>query len=167
MQIQMAKPEDSDSILQLYLQFNEDRVKSGVGDAHYKTLDGELPWKRTLSDGDCLSLIAKEKGGRIFGFITLRVPQFNPFNKVGKLAEVDLIVVDQRLRRKHIGTVLYEAAVSRMKDIGVTHILLNVKIGNVPAMVFWTKLGFKKVSKTDYKRADGVEEQTMYMLKKI
>jgi ribosomal protein S18 acetylase RimI-like enzyme len=166
MQIQVAKPEDSENILRLYLQFNEDRVKSGVGDAHYKTLEGELPWKKTLSDGDCLTLIAKEKG-LVLGFITLRMPQFNPFNRVGKLSEVDLIVVEQRLRRRHIGSVLYEAAVSRLKEIGVTHVLLNVKIGNVPAMVFWTRMGFKKVSSTDYKRSDGVEEETMYMLKKI
>ena len=85
MRILTAKPSDNKGILRLYLQFNEDRVKSGVGDAQYKYLEGEMPWTKTLTDDECTTLIGKERN-IILGFITLRIPQFNPFNKVGKLA---------------------------------------------------------------------------------
>jgi ribosomal protein S18 acetylase RimI-like enzyme len=166
MKIQTAKSEDKDGILRLYGQFNEDRIASGVGDAQYKYIEGEMPWSQTLTDKECFTLIAKEQN-LILGFITLRIPEFNPFNKVGKLGEVDLIVVEKKLRRRHLGMALFEAALRELKTLGVTHVLLNVKIGNIPAMLFWSTQGFKKVAKTDYKRSDGKEEMTMYMVKKI
>jgi ribosomal protein S18 acetylase RimI-like enzyme len=166
MKIMPATQADNKGILRLYLQFNEDRIKSGVGDAQYKFIEGEMPWAKTLSDEECTTLVAKENN-LVLAFITLRIPQFNPFNKVGKLAEVDLAVVEQKIRKRGLGAAIFNAAQNHLKVLGVTHILLNVKVGNVPAMLFWTKMGFKKVSNTDYQRADGSEEKTIYMLKKI
>jgi ribosomal protein S18 acetylase RimI-like enzyme len=164
--ISKAKDEDKGSIMRLYLEFNDDRVESGVGDAQYKYIEGEMPWAKTLTDTECVTLVAKERG-MVLGFITLRIPEYNPFHKVGRLAEVDLLVVEKKLRRRGVGSYLYTSAQKQLKSYGVTHVLLNVKVGNVPAMIFWTKMGFKKVSGTDYKRTDGIEEKTIYMMKKI
>jgi len=166
MHIGAASPGDREGILRLYGEFNEERIASGVGDAQYKTIDGGLPWESTLDDEDCMTYVGKEKSF-VAGFITLRLPEFNPFHKVGRLAEVDLMTVERKLRRRGIGSALYRAAEIQMKTVSVTHILLNVKVGNVPAMLFWSKMGFKKVSKTQFKRADGIEERTIYMVKKI
>jgi ribosomal protein S18 acetylase RimI-like enzyme len=80
---------------------------------------------------------------------------------------VDLIVVDKKLRRRHLGKALFDAALSELKTLGVANILLNVKMGNIPAMLFWSAQGFKKISDTEYKRSDGAKEKTMYMVKKI
>jgi ribosomal protein S18 acetylase RimI-like enzyme len=166
MKVQAARPEDEAGVMRLYMQFNEDRIKSGVGDAQYKFIAGETPWAQTLTDKECLTYVMRQKD-LLLGFITLRLPEFNPFHKVGKLAEVDLIVVDQKLRRRRLGTLLYTTAEQQLRIIGVTHVLINVKVGNVPAMLFWTKMGFKKVANTDYKRSDGADEKTIYMMKKI
>jgi ribosomal protein S18 acetylase RimI-like enzyme len=166
MQVHISKGEDRDGIVRLYREFNDDRIASGVGDAQYRYIEGEIPWENTLGDEECFTFVARERN-LILGFITLRIPEFNPFHKVGKLAEVDLTVVEKKLRRRGIGNLLFTTAQNELRALGVTHILLNVKVGNVPAMVFWSKMGFKKVSRTDYKRADGADESTIYMMKKI
>ncbi|MFH0862026.1 MAG: GNAT family N-acetyltransferase [Candidatus Altiarchaeota archaeon] len=128
-------------------------------------MEGQLPWKSTLTDPDCMTLVAREKGV-VLGFITVWLSGANPFGK-GKLAEVDLLVVDKRLRHRGIGRFVFESAVDRLSGFNQSHILLNVKTGNVPAMLFWAKLGFKKVSGTEYVRADGVAEGTFYMLRTL
>ncbi len=165
MKVRVAEAADHAGILRLYMQFNEDRVSAGVGDAQYKTLEGEIPWKNTLADRECVTFVAIERE-ILLGFITVRLLRFNPFSDGGKLAEVDLIVVERKLRRRGVGTQLFDAASRYMQELGVTNFLLNVKIGN-PATFFWEKMGFEKVSDTDYKRSDGVLEQTIYMVKKI
>jgi ribosomal protein S18 acetylase RimI-like enzyme len=166
MKIQPIKSEDHDGIMRLYKQFNEDRISSGVGDASYKYLRDEMPWEQTLNDKECVTLAAKEKS-MILGFITVRMPQFNPFDKIGKLGEVDLIVVERKLRKRGVGKAMYKVAERHMKALGVTHVLLNVKVGNLSAMNFWPRMGFKKVSDTSFQRMDGGVEKTFYMVKKI
>jgi len=166
MKIEAFSKADEEGVLRLYKEFNEDRIASGVGDAQYKYIEGEMPWSRTLTDEDCFTLVLKEKN-IVLGFITVRIPQFNPFHKVGKLAEVDLIVVERKLRRKGIGSFLFNTAQANLKTLSVTHILLNVKVGNLPALNFWHRMGFKKVSDTEYNRSDGMKEKTVYMVKKV
>jgi ribosomal protein S18 acetylase RimI-like enzyme len=166
MRVQKASPEDHPGILRLYLQFNEDRVRSGVGDAQYSAIAGELPWKNTLTDPQCMTYVIKEEGA-VVGFITMRLLQFNPFGKMGRVAEIDLLVVDKRLRRKGIGSALFKGACSSLYAFGVSNLLLNVKVGNSPAMLFWSHLGFRNISKTEYTRTDGMQEKTVYMMKKL
>ncbi len=166
MDIILAKEGDTPGIMRLYQQFNEERIKSGVGDSNYKYLDSEMPWAKTLHEEDCITLIMKQKN-YILAFITLRLSTFNPFKNVEKLAEVDLIVVDIKLRNKGLGTQLFKRARLYLKTYAVTHLLINVSKTNQYAMRFWKKLKFKTLSQTSFERSDGVQEETVYMVKKV
>ena len=166
MEVAQAGEKDKVGILRLYKQFNQDRIKSGIGDSDFKFLKSEMPWAATLDDDECTTFIIREKS-IILGFITIRLSSFNPFPKVDKLSEVDLIVVDRKLRRKSLGSILLKKAISHLKTYAVSHLLLNVRVGNNAAMEFWMSHGFKKLSSTQFEREDGQSEQTVYMIKKL
>ena len=166
MDVSLAQPSDHKGILRLYSQFNQDRIDAGVGDSDYKYLEGEIPWAKTLNEKDCVTLVLKEKE-MVLAFITLRMSGFNPFKNVKKLAEIDLIVVEQKLRRHGFGKLIYKKGETYLRTYAVSHIMLNVRVGNTAAMHFWAKMHYKKLSSTQYERSDGAEEQTVYMIKKI
>jgi ribosomal protein S18 acetylase RimI-like enzyme len=166
MEFEEASANDYKSILALYQQFNEDRIEAGVGDSNYQILGGETPWAATLKDKDCKTFVIKEKN-TVLGFITLRKTQIAKLKSVHNLLEVDLIVVNKKIRRRGLGTLIFKKAKSEAKDMGATHIILNVLESNNPAMHFWSKMGFKKISKTEYERLDGTCENTLYMIRKI
>jgi ribosomal protein S18 acetylase RimI-like enzyme len=166
MKIQAYSPRDREGILKLYEQFNEDRVMAGTGDAGFRYLKGDLPcWAQTLDDVECRTLVAREKD-IVLGFITVRIPQYNPFKKIKRLGELDLIVVERTLRRRGIGTLLLNSAMRYFSSKHVTHVLLNVTVKNFAAMRFWVKMGFQKVSKSDFRHSDGGKEAIIYMMKK-
>ncbi|MBD3388316.1 MAG: GNAT family N-acetyltransferase [Candidatus Altiarchaeales archaeon] len=166
MEISQASEEDRRGIYRLYEQFNQDREESGAGRLGFKYLDGDSPWAEELTDDECVTLVAREKN-IVLGFITIRIPRFNPFRKIKKLGEVDLIVVERKLRRRSIGTNLFKKAVKLLKGKHVSHVLLNVKVGNKAAHSFWKKMKFKPMTESIYERKDGVEEGLIYMIKKI
>lgn len=166
MRVRLARSEDYGGIFRLYDQFDDDRVESGVGAAGFKYLEGESPWASTLRDPDCETYVAKE-GDVLLAFISVRHSQVNPFKHVKRLAEVDLIVVDRRLRRRGVGNWLFNYVASSLKRRGFSHLILNVSTRNAPALLFWSRLGFKPLSKTEYMHADGMREATSYMIKKI
>ncbi|MFH1054690.1 MAG: GNAT family N-acetyltransferase [Candidatus Altiarchaeota archaeon] len=166
MQVSLAAPGDSKGILKLYMEFNEDRVSAGVGDANYRYIDGEIPWAKTLTDSECETFVLKDNN-TIIGFITIRTPTFNPFKKVKKLTEVDLIVIERPLRRRGLGTMLYKTTQEHLRTKEATHVILNVNMKNTPALQFWQKMGFKELSESEYVRQDGLEEKIIYMIKKL
>jgi|GEM_PF-6032711 len=166
MDICVAKDKHKKGIMRLYRQFNDDRIESGVGDSDYQVLDGEMPWAKTLHDEDCMTLILTEKDF-VLGFVTLRLSSFNPFKNVDKLAEVDLMVIEKKLRKRGFGTQLFKRASLHLRTYAVTHILINVAVSNKPALNFWKKQRFKTLSSTHFERADGEEEETVYMVRKI
>ena len=166
MNVVQAKDKDVPGIMRLYRQFNEERINGGVGDSDYKYLDGEMPWSKTLYEDDCVTLILKERNF-ILGFITLRFSSFNPFKNVDKLGEVDLIVIDKKLRRKGLGTKLLQRALFYMKTCAVTHVMLNVAKNNIDAVNFWQKHRFRTLSQTSFERSDGMQEETVYMIRKV
>ncbi len=166
MQFATAQKEDFPQILGLYEQFNEDRIEAGVGDAGYKTLKGEMPWAATLTDPDCITFVLREKS-IILGFITLRDSKLTSLKNVRKLMEVDLMVIDKRVRKKGLGELLYGKAKDYMRSQRISHVLLNVLETNTAAMNFWQKMGCKKISKTEYERSDGHSENTFFMLDKL
>jgi len=165
MKIRGASDSDYNAVMRLYMQFNEDRVKTGTGEAGYRYLEAGAPWSELLADEDCMTFVAEEKGV-VVGFVTLRADAFNPFKKVGRMGEIDLIVVDERVRRKGVGRRLVEHSLKHLHGRGFTHVLLNVRVDN-PATSFWSKMGFRKVSKTGFDRSDGAKETIVYMVRSV
>ena len=58
-----------------------------------------------------------------------------------KTLYIDDLCVDEKLRGKHIGKELYEAAVRLAKDSGCYNLTLNVWSCNPSAMSFYQSLG--------------------------
>jgi len=163
--VEPYSPEDREGVLRLYLQFNEDRIAFGAGDARYKYIEGETPWANTLNDRNCKNFVAKEKG-IVLGFITTRILEYNPFEKIKGLGEIDLIVVERSLRRRGIGTILFKRAAKHIESQNASHILLNVSTKNLPAIKFWTKMGFQAISKSCFEHHGGEREEIVYMMGK-
>ncbi|MBR4291147.1 MAG: GNAT family N-acetyltransferase [Oscillospiraceae bacterium] len=57
---------------------------------------------------------------------------------------IDDLCVDENRRGQHIGSVLYDHAVSYAKEIGCQFLTLNVWCGNDSAMKFYEKAGLTK-----------------------
>ncbi len=165
MKVRAAEKRDAAAIRRLYREFNRDRIALGTGEAGFKYLDSESRWMELLADKDCTTLVAEEKGV-VVGFITVRADVFNPFSKVGRMGEIDLMVVEEKLRRRGIGTVLLREALNYLGGRGFTHVILNVRAKN-PARLFWGKMGFKGVSESEYSSPGGGEEKIIYMIRSV
>lgn len=106
------------------------------------------PWSEEslLSEGCGLPyatmLVAEEEGAPV-GYICLRYL----FDE----AEITNIAVQKDYRRRGIGEMLIDAAVSFCNDICCTSVDLEVRETNVPALALYEKKGFERVGiRKDY-----------------
>ena len=81
------------------------------------------------------------------------------YNKFGDYGEIIDIVVDDKHRRKHIGSSLLEYC---LKDLENSNVTLEVRTSNISAIKLYEKYGFKIVGirKKYYKESDA------YMMQK-
>jgi ribosomal-protein-alanine N-acetyltransferase len=57
------------------------------------------------------------------------------------------VAVDPRHRRRRIGTALISAVTEKLAEEGIGHIRLEVRKGNVGAIAFYERIGFREFSK--------------------
>ncbi|HWR17923.1 MAG TPA: N-acetyltransferase [Terriglobales bacterium] len=81
------------------------------------------------------TLVAEEKNKAIAGFI---VASSHP-KKMGHIITID---TDRKLRRSGLGTLLMNAAETRLREIGCEVVFLEVAVNNTPAIKFYKKLGY-------------------------
>jgi ribosomal protein S18 acetylase RimI-like enzyme len=166
MEFRKTAQSDYSGVLRLYEQFNRERISLGIGDVNYEYLMGENPWIQTLKDDDFITYVIV-RGAVVLGFITVKPFDLDVFKLEGKMAEIDLIIVEEKLRRRHIGSIIFSKVLGKLKSRGYDSVLINVSVLNKPALAFWNYHGFKELSATDYTHANGKRERTLFMVKKI
>ena len=95
--------------------------------------------------------------GQLIGVITLSV-SFED-------ADLEGIVVKSEFRKGGVASKLFSLAQKTLKERGVNRLLLEVREGNIPAISFYNKQGFNKVSIRKNYYSDG--ENALVMVKEI
>ena len=95
--------------------------------------------------------------GQLVGVITLSV-SFED-------ADLEGIVVKSEFRKGGVASKLFSLAQKALKERGVNRLLLEVREGNIPAISFYNKQGFNKISIRKNYYSDG--ENALVMVKEI
>lgn len=91
-------------------------------------------------------IIIAEDNSNIHGFIICSFQIGSPIFKLYKKGYIAETIIGFKYRRLGIGTLLYEAAETWLKEKKVDHIQLQVSVKNESGIEFWTKRGFDKVT---------------------
>jgi len=86
----------------------------------------------TIPSADCVVAV---EGGKVAGFI---VSEENP-----PLAHIITLDVEERYRRRGVGTALLEKIEANLAARGVRSILLETAITNEAAVAFWQRHGYR------------------------
>ena len=141
--IRLAKEKDIEKILDLLSQVDlvhhngrPDIFKIGT-----KYSKSEL--KDLLSDESRPILVCTDENDEVMGycFCVFQQHKDNSVLTDIKTLYIDDLCVDEKLRGKHIGKELYEAALKLAKDIGCYNLTLNVWSCNPSAMRFYEAQG--------------------------
>jgi RimJ/RimL family protein N-acetyltransferase len=69
------------------------------------------------------------------------------YNLDGEAAEVTLVILDSRNRRRGYGSRAYAAVAAHLRlSSFIKNIIVRVKTDNYPSVSFWKKLGFEELS---------------------
>lgn len=98
-----------------------------------------------------------EENGEIIGYIT--------FSFSFDCADIESVFVEKEFRGKGVASSLIEAAISKIKELGVNRIMLEVRESNFAAAALYNKFGFEKISERKKYYGDG--ENACVMLKEI
>ena len=84
--------------------------------------------------------------GRVAGYCFCQIREFTDSTVLTARKElyIDDLCVDENRRGQHIGSALYDHAVTYAKEIGCQFLTLNVWCGNDGAMSFYENAGLKK-----------------------
>jgi GNAT superfamily N-acetyltransferase len=119
----------------------------------------------TMANPDSTIFVAEEEEktiGYIEGFIRKRTTHLPP-----NVGHVGTSYVEERYRRKGIGTSLVKALCSHFKEDGVDQVNLRYVIGNEEAERFWTGFGFKPRARAMWSALNGsFISQTMIRVKR-
>ncbi len=105
----------------------------------------------TLRDASAIALVVREAGGAPLGFALVRAAATE--------AEVLLVAVDRRARRRGLGRALLAAALARVPAARVAH--LEVRASNAAAIALYERLGFVAVGRRPRYYDGGEDALTM------
>jgi len=102
-----------------------------------------------LSSPNVGLLVEEGPQGGLIGAVTVRVfdTPADPSMVPRRRAHVDTLVVDRRHRRGGSGTRLMDAATAWARERGAVELLLTVWAGNRDAEAFYSRLGYRVVSR--------------------
>ena len=141
--IRRAIPEDVGKIQELLSQIDlihhegrPDLFKIGT-----KYTDSEIV--SIMSDEDRPVFVYVDDDGVVLGycFCEIEVTEEDNIRPYMKTLYIDDLCVDEKLRGKHIGRELYDAAVKLAKDSGCYNLTLNVWSCNTSALRFYESCG--------------------------
>lgn len=146
MNVRNALPKDIDRILYLLLQVNNVHAE-GRGDIFKKDMR-KYTREELLSlyeDKDTFIFVATDEGDECVGYAFC---QYSEIKEGGNLVPrktvyIDDICVDECMRGKGVGTLLYNYVEEEFKKKGCYNITLNVWSFNESAMRFYEKCGMK------------------------
>ncbi len=110
------------------------------------------------------AFIVAEVDNRIVGYVMCRVESGIGFLRRGliKLGHIVSIAVLPNYRRRGIGTMMMFKSLERLKEYyNVNEVYLEVRVGNIPAINLYEKLGFKKVKLIKHYYLDGEDAFVM------
>ena len=146
MNVRMAQEKDIERIHSLLAQVamvhhkgRPDLFKPGKS----KYTDEEL--KALLKDGSRPILAAVDENDRMLGYAFCIFRQYKDHNIMTdiKTLYIDDLCVDENMRGKHIGKLLYNAALDFAREHGCYNLTLNVWSCNESAMKFYESCGLK------------------------
>ena len=99
--------------------------------------------KEILKDGQRPILVCTDENDEVMGYCFCIFQQYKDNSVLTdiKTLYIDDLCVDEKLRGKHIGKELYEAALKLAKESGCYNITLNVWSCNTSAMKFYQAQG--------------------------
>lgn len=97
---------------------------------------------KIISDDETPVFVA-DNGGDVAGyaFCVIKRPPFSTNMTQVKTLYIDDLCVDENIRGKHIGTLLFDHVMERAKELGCQYVTLNVWEGNDSARHFYDKMG--------------------------
>ena len=99
---------------------------------------------KIISDDETPVFVA-DNGGDVAGyaFCVIKQPPFSTNMTQVKTLYIDDLCVDENIRGKHIGTLLFDYVRERAKELGCQYVTLNVWEGNDSARRFYENLGMR------------------------
>lgn len=101
--------------------------------------------KQLIKDESRPILVADENGN-VVGHACCIIKEYKNGNTDIKTLHIDDLCVDEKRRRQHIGTALYEAALKLARERGCHNLTLNVWQLNKSAMDFYIACGLKPLN---------------------
>ena len=98
-----------------------------------------------ISDDQRPVFVCTDESGRVLGhcFCIFRQHADHPILTDVKTLYIDDLCVDENHRGRHIGTLLYERAVSFARETGCYNVTLNVWTKNQSALAFYQSMGLE------------------------
>jgi [ribosomal protein S18]-alanine N-acetyltransferase len=109
--------------------------------------------REAIEESGAFSIIAEDESGGIVAFVV--AGRTSP--RVGHIATID---VAPEARRRGLGTLLMQAAETRLTDLGVRKIRLETATSNLARRLF-EKLGYKRAGKIERYYQDGSDAWVM------
>lgn len=97
---------------------------------------------KIISDDETPVFVADD-GGDVAGyaFCVIKQPSFSTNMTNVKTLYIDDLCVDENIRGKHIGTLLFDHVKEQARELGCQYVTLNVWEGNDNARRFYDKMG--------------------------
>lgn len=110
-----------------------------------------IPGTTKYTEDELLGIISSDEtpvfvaddGGCVAGyaFCVIKQPPFTTTMKPVKTLYIDDLCVDENIRGKHVGTLLFDHVRESAKELGCQYVTLNVWEGNDSARRFYDKMG--------------------------
>ena len=135
-----------------------------ISDGDWRTAADERRYIRALRRIRDAAIIVAEDDGAIVGRLSIAR---DPHPASGHVADLGLLVAYDH-RRRGIGRALMEAAEAWAQSVGVTKLELHVFPHNVPARMFYERLGYREEGfrRGHYRRRDDLVDAIL-MAKEI
>ncbi len=143
--IRRAKAGDEKRVLELLIQV--DNVHADIRPdlfIHNSTKYNEASLKEIFGDETRPIFVYLNDDGELCGYAFCVMQEMDGNNLVAhKSIYIDDICVDEKHRREHVATALYDFVVDFARTEGCYNITLNVWEGNAPARTFYEGRGMK------------------------
>ncbi|MBS7651324.1 ribosomal protein S18-alanine N-acetyltransferase [Candidatus Bathyarchaeota archaeon] len=109
----------------------------GVCDIEYRSFSNPFPEEYLIELFRMFpeTFLVAELDGQTVGYLVASVS--------GRRAHIISLAVDEKFRRRHVGSILLQTLIDNLKANGVEEILLEVRLDNIAARRLYEKFGFE------------------------
>ena len=139
MQIRRLREEEAEAVLAMWKEAADDSLDDEGAANILRHL------QQCASHGDAFCLVAEEEGA-LLGFLTASAIIHPSWQ--WPMGEIEELYVRQAMRRRGIGRLLVEHAISELLQRGVGRIDAKVEYEDPQALAFWRNTGWKNLFTT-------------------